>query len=81
MVANMGLGEVKKCAHCDGNGVCKAGFRRYALLQAAGEGGPRPERDGRDYLLHVRGQRLVWVGPEVVQIVGQGDVRPGKSFG
>ena len=26
MSNKLGIGEVKQCAHCDGNGVCKAGF-------------------------------------------------------
>ena len=82
MGANMGLGEVKQCAHCEGKGVCKAGFGGMrsckACLVKAGL-----DQNAMDVITcsTCGGKGSVWVGPEVVQIVGQGDVRPGKSFG
>ncbi|HET6314259.1 MAG TPA: hypothetical protein VFH60_10505 [Chloroflexia bacterium] len=85
MSNNLGLGEVKQCAHCDGNGVCKAGFGNMrsckACLVKAGL-----DQNAMDVITCATcgGKGSVWVGPEVVQIVGsagQGNPGSGKRLG
>jgi RecJ-like exonuclease len=87
MSNNLGLGEVKQCAHCDGNGVCKAGFGnmrscKVCLVKAG------IDQNAMDVITCATcgGKGSVWVGPEVVQIVGTpgtgpANTTPGKRLG
>ena len=64
-------GEVKTCAHCEGQGICKRGPLSYSCKACVVKAGLSPESP---YDIHVicsacGGKGSVWVGPEVVQIV------------